>query len=113
MRLPYVENPPQAGSLSEANQAIWDRISARREPRPLLPLDLALLHNPEIADGWNSFLGAIRTKTSLGDDVREISICRVAVLNGAAYEWEHHAPLAKCELSRGERKSDWKNGGTS
>jgi alkylhydroperoxidase family enzyme len=27
--------------------------------------------------------------------VREIAICRVAVLNGAGYEWEHHAPLAR------------------
>ncbi len=27
--------------------------------------------------------------------MREIAICRVAVLNGALYEWEHHAPLAR------------------
>ena len=27
-------------------------------------------------------------------DVRELAICRVAVLNGAWYEWAHHAPLA-------------------
>jgi alkylhydroperoxidase family enzyme len=61
----------------------------------LQPLDLALLHSPAVADGWNSFIGAIRTKTSLNDDVREVAICRVAVINGAQYEWMHHAPLAK------------------
>ena len=71
------------------------RVRARRAPRPLQPLDLTLLHSPAVADGWNSFLGAIRTKTSLNDDVREIAICRVAVINEAWYEWAHHAPLAK------------------
>jgi alkylhydroperoxidase family enzyme len=93
MRLPYVPNPPPTSS--EAEQAILERIQARRAPRPLQALDLTLLHSPPVADGWNSFLGAIRTRTSLSDDIREIAICRVAVLNGALYEWEHHAPLAQ------------------
>merc|ERR1712225_184383 len=31
----------------------------------------------------------------LADDIREIAICRVAVINEAWYEWSHHAPLAK------------------
>jgi alkylhydroperoxidase family enzyme len=93
MRLPYVPNPPP--TTTEAEAAIISRIQARRAPRPLQALDLTLLHSPPVADGWNSFLGAIRTQTSLSDDVREIAICRVAVLNGALYEWEHHAPLAR------------------
>jgi alkylhydroperoxidase family enzyme len=41
----------------------------------------------------NSFLGAIRTQTSLSTSLRETAICRVAVLNKAWYEWGHHAPL--------------------
>jgi alkylhydroperoxidase family enzyme len=41
----------------------------------------------------NSFLGAIRTQTSLPDSVREIAICRVAVLNNAWYEWDAHKPI--------------------
>lgn len=93
MRLPYVPNPPP--TTTEAEAAIVSRIEARRAPRPLQALDLTLLHSPPVADGWNSFLGAIRTETSLSEDVREIAICRVAVLNGALYEWEHHAPLAR------------------
>jgi alkylhydroperoxidase family enzyme len=36
----------------------------------------------------------VRTKTSLGDDIRELAISRVAVCNQAWYEWAHHAPLA-------------------
>ncbi|KJZ78274.1 hypothetical protein HIM_02312 [Hirsutella minnesotensis 3608] len=92
MRLPYVANPPPTKSPEEA--AIVSRIEARRAPRPLQALDLTLLHSPPVADGWNSFLGAIRTKTSLSADVREIAICRVAVCNKAWYEWNSHAPLA-------------------
>ncbi|OBT61822.1 hypothetical protein VE03_08780 [Pseudogymnoascus sp. 23342-1-I1] len=93
MRLPYAPNSKEG--LDEESAAIYDRIAARRAPRPLQALDLTLFRSPNVADGWNSFLGAIRTKTSLPDDIREIAICRVAVLNGAAYEWLSHAPLAK------------------
>ncbi|KAL2023118.1 hypothetical protein VTK56DRAFT_3724 [Thermocarpiscus australiensis] len=93
MRLPYVPNPPTPASDEEA--AIVRRIQARRAPRPLQPLDLALLHAPPVADGWNSFLGAVRSRTSLPADLRELAIARVAVVNGAWYEWMHHAPLAE------------------
>ena len=92
MRIPYIPDPPQTTTVEDA--AIVERVRARRSPRPLQPLDLALLHSPPVADGWNSFLGAIRTKTSLADDVRELAISRVAVCNRAWYEWGHHAPLA-------------------
>lgn len=94
MRLPYTD-PSSSTFSSPDNAAILERVQARRAPRPLQPLDLTLLYSPPVADGWNSFLGAIRTKTSLADDVREIAICRVAVINEAWYEWMHHAPLAK------------------
>ncbi|KAK8026816.1 hypothetical protein PG991_003872 [Apiospora marii] len=73
---------------------VYERVRARRAPRPLQPLDLALLHAPPVADGWNSFLGAVRTRTTLPAAVRELAISRVAVVNGAWYEWAHHAPLA-------------------
>ncbi|PNY28235.1 Uncharacterized protein TCAP_01835 [Tolypocladium capitatum] len=92
MRLPYVPNPPPTSTAEDA--AIVSRIEARRAPHPLQSLDLTLLHSPTVADGWNTFLGAIRTKTSLSADVREIAISRVAVCNKAWYEWKHHAPLA-------------------
>lgn len=92
MRLPYVPDPPP--TKTDADAAIVDRVRARRAPRPLQALDLTLLHSPAVADGWNSFLGAIRTRTSLPADLRELAICRVAVCNRAWYEWAHHAPLA-------------------
>ena len=92
MRLPYTPDPPTPTSESEA--AIIARITARRAPRPLQPLDLTLLHSPPVADGWNSFLGAVRTQTTIPADLREIAISRVAAVNRAWYEWMHHAPLA-------------------
>ncbi|KAI1073264.1 hypothetical protein LB507_010755 [Fusarium sp. FIESC RH6] len=92
MRVPYVTNPPPTSSAEE--EIIVAAIAARRHPRPIQPLDLALLHSPHIAAGWNSFVGAVRTKTSLADDLRELAICRIAVVNKAWYEWMHHAPLA-------------------
>ena len=95
MRLPYVNAEDPKTFTTPEEQAIVSRVRARRAPRPLQALDLTLLHSPNVADGWNSFLGAVRTKTSLSDDVREIAICRVAVINQAWYEWAHHAPLAQ------------------
>jgi alkylhydroperoxidase family enzyme len=93
MRLPYAPSSPPASDTAAAE--VYAAVAARRAPRPLQPLDLALLHAPPIASGWNSFLGAVRTRNSLTTDVRELAICRVAVLNGAAYEWAHHAPIAR------------------
>ncbi len=92
MRIPYVSNPPTGANEEEA--AVIARVQARRAPRPLQPLDLALLHSAPVADGWNSFLGAVRTRTNISADVRELAISRVAVVNRAWYEWGHHAPLA-------------------
>ena len=91
MRLPYVPDPPPTNTPEEAE--ILARVQARRAPNGLLPLDRALLHSFPVIDGWNSFIGAIRTRTSLSTVVRELAICRVAVINGAWFEWEQHAPL--------------------
>ncbi|KAF2264128.1 4-carboxymuconolactone decarboxylase-like protein [Lojkania enalia] len=90
MRVPYAPTEP----TNPADAPIYSRIAARRAPRPLIPLDLALLHNPQVADGWNSFIGAIRSKTFLDPGLRELAIARVAVLNHAVHEWDSHAPLA-------------------
>ncbi|KAI1439121.1 carboxymuconolactone decarboxylase [Xylaria sp. CBS 124048] len=92
MRIPYVANPPPTATPEDAD--IVARIQARRAPRPLIPLDLALLHSPPLADGWNAFLGAVRTRGTLPTAVRELLVCRVAAVNKAWHEWDAHAPLS-------------------
>lgn len=92
MRIPYAPSEPT--DPTPENQAIYDRIRERRKPRPLIPLDLALLHNPAIADGYNSLMGAIRNNSSFNQALAELAICYIAVLNNATYEWTAHAPLA-------------------
>ncbi|KAA8652372.1 hypothetical protein EYZ11_007091 [Aspergillus tanneri] len=91
MRLPYA---PSSVPSSSPSADIYARIAARRHPRPLIPLDRSLLHSPPVADGWNSFLGAIRTATLVDAGLLELAVCRVAVLTHAVYEWNAHAPLA-------------------
>ena len=90
MRLPYIPNDPQMETEEDA--AIVQRVKDRRGGK-LIALDKTLLHAPAVANGWNSFLGAIRTQTSLPGSVRELAICRVAVLNKAWYEWDQHRPI--------------------
>jgi len=68
-----------------------DSIRARRGGR-LLNLDRMLLHSPALAAGWNAYLRAVRSELSLPPQLRELAICAVAVLNGADYEFNHHAP---------------------
>ncbi|GAA5882800.1 hypothetical protein JCM16303_002465 [Sporobolomyces ruberrimus] len=83
-RIPY-KNPAPGTS------PVGDAIRQRRGPRGLTPLDQTLLNAPEIANGWNTLLGAIRNRNSLPDDIRELMILRVAARNSAHFEWLHHA----------------------
>jgi 4-carboxymuconolactone decarboxylase len=73
---------------------VLQRIRARRGGT-VTALDEMLLHSEPLADGWNTFLGAVRSGFQLAPDLRELAICRVAVLNGADYEWQAHEPLLR------------------
>ena len=53
-----------------------------------------LLHSPPLAQGWEQLLTAVRNRSSLRADLREMVILRVAVLNRAPYEFEAHVPHA-------------------
>ena len=68
-----------------------DAIRARRGGR-LLHLDRMLLHSPPLAAGWNGYLKAVRNELVLDARLRELAMCAVASLNGAHYEFHHHAP---------------------
>ncbi|SHJ96158.1 Alkylhydroperoxidase family enzyme, contains CxxC motif [Malonomonas rubra DSM 5091] len=84
-RIPYL---PQ--DIDEPRELV-DDIRSRRRGK-LLHLDRMLLHSPAFASGWNSLLRQVRGKLSLSPRLQEMAICAIAVLNGADYEFYHHAP---------------------
>lgn len=86
--MPRIEYQPE--NLAEP-AALVDAIRARRGGR-LLHLDRMLLHSPPLAAGWNGYLKAVRTELALDPRLRELAMCAVASLNGAHYEFHHHAP---------------------
>jgi AhpD family alkylhydroperoxidase len=77
------------------------RIKAERGK--VLNLYKVLLHSPAVMEGWLSFFTAIRKKTKLGGRYREIAILRVAILNGADYEYRAHLPFALNEGASAEQ----------
>jgi alkylhydroperoxidase family enzyme len=84
-RVPY-----QPSDITEPKDIV-NAIRARRGGN-LLNLDRMLLHSPSFANGWNAFLREVRTGLELPPRLRELAMCVVAVLNGAEYEFHHHAP---------------------
>jgi alkylhydroperoxidase family enzyme len=86
--MPHVPYVP--ADLAEPKDIVA-AVRARRGGH-LTHLDRMLLHSPQLAAGWNSLLGAVRGRLSLDARMREIAICAVAALNGAEYEFHHHAP---------------------
>jgi len=82
--IPYV--PGDLKEPAEIVQAIRTRRGGA-----LLNLDRMLLHSPPFAEGWNRFLGTVRSQLSLAPRLRELAICAIGHLNGAPYEVQQHA----------------------
>ncbi|MET0349014.1 MAG: carboxymuconolactone decarboxylase family protein [Rhizobacter sp.] len=59
------------------------------------PLYRVLLNSGPIASGWERLLTAVRNQTGVPPALRELVILRVAVLNGADFEFEAHVPHAE------------------
>ena len=72
-------------------QDLVDAILQRRGGK-LLKLDRALLWSDPLARGWNVYLKNVRTGFSASRKLGELGICTVALLTGARYEYNHHAP---------------------
>jgi alkylhydroperoxidase family enzyme len=53
-----------------------------------------LLNSPPIAEGWIVMGSAVRFRGTLDGAIRELAICLVALMNGADYEFQAHAPFA-------------------
>jgi AhpD family alkylhydroperoxidase len=86
-RIPYpdVDRPELAPVVA--------RIKAERGGR-LLNLYRMLLHSPPVASGWLALFTAIRQQSALSGRLRELAILRIAILNGAEYEFKAHVPFA-------------------
>lgn len=87
-RVPLVQ-PGTRPELAE----IEGRILAERGRVSLLYQ--VLLNSGPIASGWERMLTAVRNQTGVPADLRELAILRVAVLNGAAFEFDAHVPHAR------------------
>ena len=87
-----------------------DQIVAQRGS--VLHLYQMLLHSAPLTEGWLAYLTAIRKRLSLDGALRELVIMRVAALNGAQFEADHHAPIALLEgISREQLDAlhNWRN----
>jgi len=86
-RLPYPDvDRPELAELVE-------RIKRERGGR-MLNLYRMLLHSPPMAEGWLAFFTSVRQKGALSGRYRELAIMRIAVINGAQYEFKAHVPFA-------------------
>src|SRR5678815_2032033 len=61
----------------------------------ILLLYRALLNSAPLAAGWEQMLTAVRNRSSVPADLRELVILRVAVLNRAPFEFAAHLPVAR------------------
>ena len=87
IRVPLVEPGTRPGL-----NAVESRITAERGRISLLYQ--VLLNSEPIATGWEAMLTAVRNRTGVPADLREMVILRVAVLNDAAFEFDAHVPHA-------------------
>lgn len=84
--------PPVAPGTKPELAALEARIRGARGR--ISPLYTVLLNSPELASGWEQLFTAIRQRSSVPPALRELVILRVAVLNGAQYEFDAHVPHA-------------------
>ena len=84
--------PPVVPGTRKELASIEASIRAERGEIPLLYQ--VLLNSAPVAEGWEKMLTAVRNRSSLPADLREMVIIRVAVLNRAPYELEAHRPFA-------------------
>lgn len=87
LRVPLVE-PGTRPELAGIEQRL---VAARGQVSLLYQV---LLNSAPIADGWEQLLTAVRQKTGVPPDLRELAILRIAVLNRASFEFEAHVPHA-------------------
>ncbi|GLQ87748.1 carboxymuconolactone decarboxylase family protein [Dyella flagellata] len=83
---PWQDGDPAPAKLLQGMQA-------RRPNRELIGIDRVLLKSFPLATGWNELLRRVRAEFSLELQHLELIMLRVAVLNGAEFEWRVHHPV--------------------
>ena len=88
IRVPLVEpgTRPELAEIEASILAQRGRIS---------DLYRVLLNSGPLAAGWEAMLTAVRNKSTVPADLRELMILRVAVVNRASYEFDAHVPHAQ------------------
>jgi AhpD family alkylhydroperoxidase len=89
-RVDYPDVSSPSGEVAETIQLIRDERGGR-----FPNLFKMQLHNPAIAAAWLRLGTAVRYKSALDDQTRELAICCVARITGAEYEWRAHSRLAR------------------
>ncbi len=86
-RLPYpdLNAPHLAAAVAELSKARGGQ---------LLNVDKTMLHRPEFARASRELFRVVRTSFELSERLRELVICRVAILTRAKYEYNQHEKLA-------------------
>jgi alkylhydroperoxidase family enzyme len=92
MSTDHIRVPLVVGGTRPELKEIEERILQERGRISLLYQ--VLLNSAPIAQGWEAMLTAVRNKSSVSADLRELMILRVAVLNKASFEFEAHIPHA-------------------
>jgi alkylhydroperoxidase family enzyme len=85
MRIPPVE-PGSRPELAEMERQIL------KERGRISTLYRVLLNSAPLGQGWEAMFTAIRNRASLPARLRKLAILRIAVLNGAPYEFDAHVP---------------------
>jgi 4-carboxymuconolactone decarboxylase len=95
MKEKFVSASVRVTPWQDADTAPEELVAAMRARRPngaLIGIDRVLLKSFPLATGWNELLRRVRTEFSLELEYRELIMLRVAVLNGADFEWNVHYP---------------------
>lgn len=109
-RLPFVPDDPDDPRVRE----VFERLRRRWQGAPILNLYRLIAWAPGLLGPWTDFAHALRFKTALPPDVRELMIVRSGQLTEAEYEWRHHwaaaieagVSEAKLQALDGWRSSD-------
>ncbi|WP_025164595.1 carboxymuconolactone decarboxylase family protein [Pseudomonas taeanensis] len=82
----------QLDAAGESLAQLAREVRARRGG-PLLNLDRMLMRSVPFAQGWGALLGKVRNELALSASLRELVICKVAVLTGTHYEYAAHSKV--------------------